>query len=245
MWRFISTLSLQIRVAIVLVLFVIVLFAIPLIDMSISRPYQAQLRGHCLKSLMLRLHANAKMSDLPKLNDLDGTWSWRVIIASEGGCKRFWHWDPDHPDPFAAGDCDFASLDQVGRRLFGRVDGTAALCAIRGPGTAYAAGLHNLRNFPPDLIMFVETDDRTPHWMKPFDFNVDDFRMRRIVNPGSEFGRGFHVAFADGAVWYLKKNVPIALLERFVTIDSASKSRRDELLKEFLIFIVYDGRKGE
>ena len=110
--------------------------------------------------------------------------------------------------------------------------------AITGPGTAFGDGEtelpHSLDDLDADTIVVVEVRDSAMHWMAPGDFDIRT--MPRTINApdgrgiSSRFRAGFHVIFADGAVWRLSHDTPPAALEKFFTIEGARRFDRDELL---------------
>ena len=45
----------------------------------------------------------------------------------------------------------------------------------------------------------------------------------------------FAVCFVDGAVWFLKDSVPKSEIAKFLTVESAKKYDREEVLKDYVI----------
>ena len=126
------------------------------------------------------------------------------------------------------------AVESCGSWIFGRKDGSAIIVAVGGAGTAYDLGLENLTRFPRDLILFVETCRVNHNWMEPKDCDLQDFD-NGVNCASSEYGGGFHVCFADGAVWYLRSDVPPQLLRKFLTQDTAALLDRDVILAPFAI----------
>lgn len=126
------------------------------------------------------------------------------------------------------------TLDFCGGPVFSREDGSTFVVAVTGSGTAFDIGLENLATFPRDLILFVETREKNRYWMEPKDCELQEFD-RGINVASSEYGRGFHVAFADGAVWYLHSNMPPLLLRKFLTRYTAAQMDREVVLRPFAI----------
>ncbi len=46
-------------------------------------------------------------------------------------------------------------------------------------------------------------------------------------------GDGFHVLFADGAVWFLRADVPLAEVKKFFTIEGSKQYDREVVLKPY------------
>jgi hypothetical protein len=77
------------------------------------------------------------------------------------------------------------------------------------------------------VILFVEVAHSGVHWMEPGDITLEG--MADSIREGLD-GDGFHVAFADGEVWFLSRDVPMANLRPFFTLDGARKHDREDIL---------------
>ena len=64
--------------------------------------------------------------------------------------------------------------------------------------------------------------------MEPADIEVDELVQGVGMNPGSELGLGFWVGFADGEVWRLHPNTPIATLCNFGRIRTCKQHDRQQ-----------------
>jgi hypothetical protein len=115
------------------------------------------------------------------------------------------------------------------------LDTTKPFCtsylAITGPGTGFdPKEEHRLHDLPDDLILVVRATTRNIHWMEPRDL-VAESTSDDAFAPRDERV----VLFADGAVWFLRRDVPFEDLKKFFTVDGASAFDREEVLKSFLI----------
>jgi hypothetical protein len=99
---------------------------------------------------------------------------------------------------------------------------------VTGPGTAFEDGKHyRYQELPLRLILVVEVADSGGHWAEPGDLDIRDLPTTTTEGPE---GDGFLVAFVDHQVWFLRNNVPVAVLKEFMTIDTARNAKREELL---------------
>jgi hypothetical protein len=113
------------------------------------------------------------------------------------------------------------------------VPGETNIVAVTGPGTAFdPARQWRLVDLPPDTILFIEIANSGLHWMQPGDLSID--HVPATITSGL-YGRGVHVGFADGFVWFLRNDVPLEKLKKFLTIDGASENDRDVVLRPYLI----------
>lgn len=92
----------------------------------------------------------------------------------------------------------------------------------------------------PDTILLVEVVNSEVPWMASGDIDLTD--LPRTINPQGKLGiganwpkEGFRVAFVDGAVWSLSIETPFERLEKFLTVQEAGKSEREELLGSYSI----------
>jgi hypothetical protein len=100
--------------------------------------------------------------------------------------------------------------------------------AVAGPGTAFEEGREcRLENIDPDTILVVEVASSETYWAEPGDLDVRD--VPQSITDGPE-GDGFFVAFADGAVWFLRPQVPLEDLKKLFTIEGAKQHDRDQVL---------------
>ena len=100
--------------------------------------------------------------------------------------------------------------------------------ALIGPGTPFdESGADALVDFYPDTILAIEIANFDAHWMEPGDLHIDD--VPESITRGID-GRGVHVLFVDGEVWYLDADVPLDDLKKFFTIEGAKKYDREQVL---------------
>jgi hypothetical protein len=117
-------------------------------------------------------------------------------------------------------------------------DFATTILAITGPGTVFdddAPGA--LEKAPGNAIVLVEVRNSGIHWMSPKDFDVRT--MPRTINDpegrgiSGQYPLGFHVAFADGAVWRLSHDTPFIALSRFFVADDAKQLDREAILGKY------------
>ena len=111
--------------------------------------------------------------------------------------------------------------------------GQTKVVAVTGPGTAFdPARQRRLADIPRDTILLIEMANSGIHWMQPGDLSID--HVPPTITSGVT-GRGVHVVFADGLVWFLSRDVPLEKLKKFFTIDGARKNDRNVVLRPYLI----------
>jgi hypothetical protein len=109
--------------------------------------------------------------------------------------------------------------------------------AITGPGTAFEDDrILRFKDLGDNTIVVIELARTDAHWMEPGDLSVDD--VPPSIVQGVE-GDGVHVLFADGQVWFLRRDVPLDDLRKFFTINGAKRYDREQLLGAYA-----DGRWG-
>jgi hypothetical protein len=97
---------------------------------------------------------------------------------------------------------------------------------VRGDGTAFDRRVElRLGDMPNDCILIVEVKDSSFDWAEPGDCDASR------VSPSSRYKSGFHVGFVDGQVWFVRNDVPLELLRRFVSIEGARQNDRDLLIE--------------
>ena len=113
--------------------------------------------------------------------------------------------------------------------------------AIVGPGTAFEEGRSvRFADLPPDMILVVEVRNSDQHWMEPGgDLHIDEMPQRIDRESGKGISgqepEGFLVGFASGEAWMLSNDVPVSLMSRFFTIESARTRSREGQLREYRI----------
>jgi hypothetical protein len=113
-------------------------------------------------------------------------------------------------------------------------NGSPAIFAVRGPETVFdLPRIHQWDDLPYDVIVVMEVADSKTYWMQPGDYNVADLLAYRLTIGDHLHGLlpdRLHVLFADGEVWALDADAPIADLQPFLTITGAKTHDRDQLL---------------
>jgi hypothetical protein len=110
---------------------------------------------------------------------------------------------------------------------------TTNVVAITGPGTAFEEGkVVRLPELDRDTILAIEIAETDILWMEPGDISIDE--VPESLVRGIE-GDGVTVVFADGNVWFLRADVPLADLKKFFTIDGAKKHNREALLGPYRV----------
>ena len=100
--------------------------------------------------------------------------------------------------------------------------------AVTGPDTAFdGQKRRKLLDLDKDTILAVEVADTGVHWMEPGDLAID--KVPASLVKGVD-GDGFCVLFSDGAVWFLRSDVPLEDVKKFFTIEGSKKHDREELL---------------
>ena len=74
--------------------------------------------------------------------------------------------------------------------------------------------------------------DTEVHWMQPGDLSIQN--VPPDITSGIS-GRGVHVGFADGVVWFLTRDVPLDDLRKFFTVKGATRYDREFVLESYLI----------
>ena len=104
--------------------------------------------------------------------------------------------------------------------------------AITGPDTAFEVQELNQLQGCDHLIIVVEVANSGIHWGEPGDIDVNN--LPENLTSGID-GNGFMALFFDGSVWFIKKDVPIEILQNFLTITNAKKHDRNKELKPYAI----------
>ena len=175
-------------------------------------------------------------------------YSWRVEIVPDLDSQTC-SWDPTR----AWDDPSNKELKQISSVYAYETTGWKAasgsfpetnILAITGPGTAFGDGMEPpkaLKNIAPQTILAVETRASGIPWPAPGDFDIRTMPQTISAPDGkgisSRYPGGFHVLFADGAVWLLSDKVPFDTLESFFTIERARKQDRDKLLGPFALCV--------
>jgi hypothetical protein len=176
----------------------------------------------------------------PKIpRDASGTpyYSWRLpvaVILQPAGCI-----DCDIgvnlraplTDPSNASVADYSSAVRLDDSM---ADTQTQVFGITGADTAFdATATPDFTSLPDDVIVAMEVRDSNVECFEPGDYNVADLLASRGKIGDHLHGLlpdRLHVLFADGEVWALDPNAPIADLQSFLTITGAKSHDRDQLL---------------
>jgi hypothetical protein len=105
--------------------------------------------------------------------------------------------------------------------------------AITGRGTAFEESrVVRLKDIAPDTILAIEIAKSDIRWAEPGDLGIE--RIPESIAGGVD-GGGVHVIFADGAVWFLRADVPLGQLRKFFTIEGAKRYHREQVLRPYAI----------
>lgn len=105
--------------------------------------------------------------------------------------------------------------------------------AVTGPGTGFSMGGQNtLKNLPPNTVVLVEAFGTGIPWAAPGDLDVTELEGANTLLGGE---RDFHIAFADGSIWYMRADVPVENLRKFFLVESAREFDRDSELGPYRI----------
>lgn len=106
------------------------------------------------------------------------------------------------------------------------------IVAVTGPGTAFdPTRLVRWEELPSDTVLLISVAESGIHWMQPGDISVN--KLPRGITSGV-CQEGVHVAFADGAVWFLRQEMPREYLSRFFTIRGATRYDRTTVLAPYV-----------
>jgi hypothetical protein len=111
--------------------------------------------------------------------------------------------------------------------------------AVTGADTIFDGTSRESEDLPEDLVLLMEVRDSKTNWMQPGDYDVAD-----LLKYEGRIGEHLHgvlddrilILFADGEVWALDPNAPIADLQRFLTISGAKTHDRDQLLAPHRVY---------
>lgn len=125
----------------------------------------------------------------------------------------------------------------------------AKVQAVVGPGTFFEIIAKHPDELPsptfvkPDnpisnAVLFVEVYERDLKWYEKGDFSIPDASKELSDEQFRALGNSrasFHVTFADGEVWRIRRDVPKELMTRFFYVDEAKQVNRESDLKKFVI----------
>lgn len=150
--------------------------------------------------------------------DLEQSWKSPVNqMGSERDAKWFAVTSRSDPSPFA--------------QVFGLV----------GAGTAFTeyefTKGRDLSDAEPDAILLIDAKNQLIRWQEPGDIHVNSLRYShsafRDLEPN--YSDGFLIAFVDGAVWRIKKDVPKDVIEPFFTLEGAKSHDREVELAPYAL----------
>jgi hypothetical protein len=168
----------------------------------------------------------------------EGSCSWRLAIRLSGYADQPWN----SPLNQASND------HEHGRLLYSVRDSSfpskyTQIFALIGPGTAFSEfevgnGLATAKA-EPDAILLLDSKNELIHWMQPGDIDYRPLAWSLNVTGFGDlapnYPDGFLVAFVDGAVWWIRKDVPHDVLSPFFTIEGAQQHDRDKELAPYAL----------
>lgn len=175
-------------------------------------------------------------------------YSWRAEVALCRDCWFKGNWDPaatwDSPANKEIADFpwQFCYDGLLGFEWPKEYSKQTCMMAITGPGTAFGCPEDtpmSLKAVPKNTILVVEVRNSGLHWMEPGDLDIRT--MPRTINASdgkgisSRYRGGFHVLFADGAVWFISETVPFSELEKLFTIEGGKQHDRQAVLGPYLL----------
>ena len=150
--------------------------------------------------------------------------SWRVLmlpyLEEDKLFKEFKldeAWDSDHNKKLVA------KIPKVFTPVRGKAEkGDTFYRGFTGPSTIFEAGkkLHfrDITDGSSNTMMIVEAEKAVP-WTKPDDLPFDPKKDELTKVGGSMFEGGFNTVFCDGAVRFIKKDIPKESLKGLITRD--------------------------
>jgi hypothetical protein len=169
------------------------------------------------------------------------TLSWRVALLFYMGGRPL----PSRPSPENPWDSvkNLQYLRESVLQFCEPPSTDTVMLAVTGKGAAFdAAGSQRLRDMDPNTIVLIENRRAGVHWLAPIEFDAEPLlgtsgeeKWNRLM---AEFGeRGFHIGFADGAVWRLSTDVPLDRIRDFFFTDGMRELDRDQELKRFALHV--------
>lgn len=111
--------------------------------------------------------------------------------------------------------------------------------AVTGEGTAFTelqvGKGQDTRDAEPDSILLMDSKNQLIHWMEPGDIGIAPLIRSGFSELEPNYPEGFLIAFADGAVWCISKDVPHDLIKPFFTLEGARAHDRDVELASFAV----------
>jgi hypothetical protein len=114
--------------------------------------------------------------------------------------------------------------------------------ALVGPGTAFTEfGVgkgRDTKDAEPGAILLLDCKNHLIHWMEPGDVDVSVLKRSKefgFENLEPNYPEGFLVAFVDGAVWWIKKDVPSDVISQFYTLEGAQSHDREKELAPYVL----------
>jgi hypothetical protein len=176
------------------------------------------------------------------INPGDGraTLSWRVIVLNLSDVSPSYRETWNSPANREWGKNDDHTYHV---KPNAHLKGLTQMFALAGASTAFTEyGESKGRNFlecEPDAILLIDCQNDSIHWMQPGDVQLDELLAQEwdfgIGAFEPNFPEGFLVAFADGAVWCIRRDVPREAISKFFTVESARLYDRDKILSPYAV----------
>ena len=198
-----------------------------------------------MRHLVAQMHNHWRMQGQPGFPESDShaadgsaTCSWRLTVTDEceDGPDIAQSWkSPVNQNYYEQGAKLFAVTSRSNPSPFTQVFG------LVGPGTAfteyeYTKG-RDSSNAEPDAILLIDAQNRLVHWKEPGDIHVEPLiaahHALNLLEPN--YPNGFLIAFVDGAVWWIKKDVPQEVIRPFFTVEGAKAHDREVELSPYAL----------
>jgi hypothetical protein len=111
--------------------------------------------------------------------------------------------------------------------------------ALVGQGTAFTEfelGMgKSTGDAEKDAILLMESKNDVVHWMEPGDIDVESLKNGVTLNIEPNYPDSFIIAFVDGAVWRVRREVPYSVISPFLTLEGAQSHDREDQLGSYAI----------
>lgn len=126
----------------------------------------------------------------------------------------------------------------------------SCVLAVTGPDTAFdTSRFLNWLELNKNLLILVEGEAPGIHWMEPGDLDVSKIPASAVTLSDAgislESSDEVYIAFADGEVWKISGQTPLATLQNFMTATGASLHDRDKELGRYRCVTKQRSRSGQ
>lgn len=199
-------------------------------------------RQRLLEAVMMGIHNyHDSMKCLPAAIRRDhmgrplSSWRFALLPYVESGWPKrdpyaFWS-DPVNHAVAARRAYFYCFGERSGPRRF-----ETNVVAVTGPGTCFDERrrytFRDLKRDTADTALILEVRATGFHWMEPGDLDLN--AIDASTTAGLD-GTGVHVGFADGKVWFLRREVPWRVLKEFFTVEGSRHLSREEVLGKYRV----------